>query len=382
MELMKRTGILSFAFAIAVMAVVVFAIENRPLLAVSRYDEGQTLLVDDPLALSNPPANNEDGQPHTNEQGSDVIWIPEIDARGIIDNDNESVEALRFESGGIATGHLAVPVPPGTLVQAVAIENHYMSEELRIVIAGVDADFFANTVISGNRDGILSGSYTVGTGGVTLNFVLDDIYECVSIMENGYIYIELVPPRMLNEKIIVIDPAHGGSEYGIVANGVNEKDVTLAVAVRLKELLDETDIKVYYTRLFDNNVDEQRRVRIANSTKADMLIRIECDADNDSLLYGTTTVYNSTFFIPRFGSIDLANILEREVVLSIIGNAVGLKPATSGDYVIANAAVPAAAIRIGYLTNAQEAILLQREDYLEKAAAGIFNAIMKAYEFE
>ena len=42
--------------------------------------------------------------------------------------------------------------------------------------------------------------------------------------------------------------------------------------------------------------------------------------------------------------------------------------------------MPAAAIRVGYLTNSQEAILLQREDYIKRIAEGIYNAVEKAYE--
>ncbi|MDR0219862.1 MAG: N-acetylmuramoyl-L-alanine amidase, partial [Lachnospiraceae bacterium] len=83
--------------------------------------------------------------------------------------------------------------------------------------------------------------------------------------------------------------------------------------------------------------------------------------------------------IPSFGSVELANLLETEVVTSIRGKAVGLKPATANDYVISNATVPAAAIKVGYLTNAQEAILLGREDYIEKIALGIYNAIVQVY---
>jgi N-acetylmuramoyl-L-alanine amidase len=181
------------------------------------------------------------------------------------------------------------------------------------------------------------------------------------------------------DRIIVIDSAYGGSDTGIVANDLHEKDIVLNITMRLKELLDETDYKVYYTRLDDNNLSEEKRVRVANNTKADMLIRIQADGDDDSMVNGTTAIYNENFFIPRFGSIELADILEREVVLSIRGKALGLTPATAYDYVIGNATVPAAAIKVGYLTNAQEAILLNRDDYIEKIAVGIFNAIQAVY---
>jgi N-acetylmuramoyl-L-alanine amidase len=181
------------------------------------------------------------------------------------------------------------------------------------------------------------------------------------------------------DAIIIIDPAYGGSEKGIVANDLMEKDVVLTIALKLKELLDETGCKVYYTRTYDNNVSEEKRVRIANNTKADMLIRIECDSNEDSLVNGTTTVYNSSFFIPHFGSLDLADVLTKEVVSIIRGKAIDLVPAAADDYVIANATVPAAAIKVGHLTNAQEASLLGRDDYLDKIAQGIFNAILAVF---
>ena len=72
--------------------------------------------------------------------------------------------------------------------------------------------------------------------------------------------------------------------------------------------------------------------------------------------------------------------MEREVVTSISGKAGGLIESEPSDEVLGSATVPAAAIRVGYLTNSQEAILLQREDYIKRIAEGIYNAVVKAYE--
>ena len=77
---------------------------------------------------------------------------------------------------------------------------------------------------------------------------------------------------------------------------------------------------------------------------------------------------------------ELADLLEREVVTAIRGKANGLLEAEQTDTVINEATVPAATIRVGYLTNGQEAILLQREDYIEKIAEGIYQTILKVYE--
>jgi N-acetylmuramoyl-L-alanine amidase len=354
--------------------------ENRDVLAKNRFDD----------YLAETGIDNENILPI--DQSHDNIGF--LEYPGILENSGRSVESsdniieetigqsLIFELGSADTNFLTIPVPAGTGLMDIEITNHYLDNEMRIVIRGIsDINFYARNVISGNRKNITAGSYEIAGTNVILKFSLDNIYEYHSIMEDNKIYIEFVPPREIFDRIIVIDPAFGGNDSGIIANELKEKDVVLSIATKLKELLDQTDIKVYYTRLYDsNNPSDEKRVRIANNTRADMLIRIQVDSNDDSMVNGTTAIYNESFFIPRFGSIELANILEREVVLSIRGRAVGLKPATALDYVISNATVPAAAIKVGYLTNAQEAILLGRDDYLEKIAVGIFNAIMAVYE--
>ena len=75
-----------------------------------------------------------------------------------------------------------------------------------------------------------------------------------------------------------------------------------------------------------------------------------------------------------------SDLLEREVVTAISGKANGLIEASAEDTVISEATVPAAAIKVGYLTNGQESILLQREDYIQRIAEGIYQTILKAYE--
>ena len=380
-DLMKKTAILTSIFSALSLALIFFATENAEIFSLNRHGMGVVLAVEEEPAPDAGTVEQSDEDVDLAGSGADAVAdtaMPSVAAP--MPKDGEE-KPLSFELGSATTTNfLSIPLPEGTAAVDITIENHYMDEEMRVVIGGAGGDFYEGELIGGNRRNILNASYISMGEDAILRFVLDGSFECRSIMEEGRIYIEFVPPREMYDKIVVIDPAYGGSEYGISANELNEKDLTLDIATRLKELLDETDIKVYYTRLSDNNQDEEKRLRIANNARADMLIRIEGDSDADSRIFGTTAIYNETFFIPHFNSVELADVLEREVVLSIIGKAVGLKPATADDYVIASATVPAAAIRVGYLTNAQEATLLKRADYLDKIAQGIYNAIMVVYE--
>ncbi len=81
-------------------------------------------------------------------------------------------------------------------------------------------------------------------------------------------------------KIIVIDPGHGGLDPGCKGAAHNEKDVALAVALRLGKLIEENlkDVKVIYTRTTDIFVDLEDRAQIANKAKADLFISIHCNA--------------------------------------------------------------------------------------------------------
>lgn len=81
-------------------------------------------------------------------------------------------------------------------------------------------------------------------------------------------------------KTVVIDAGHGGKDPG--CNGVKfkEKDVSLAIALKLGKLIEENckDVKVIYTRKTDIFVELEERAEIANKNKADLFISIHCNA--------------------------------------------------------------------------------------------------------
>ncbi len=297
------------------------------------------------------------------------------------DREQEPKEnVLTFVLGKSDTSYLRVPLPEKCGAEDIVIENHYMDQELCVVINEAKEKFYVDHAISGNRDMVRQGLYEATQDGVRLTFHLTGIYECHTILEGNDLYISFLSPREVYDRIVVIDPAWGGKNTGVSANGLMEKDINLNVAKKLKEKLDKTDIKAYYTRMDDVYPDEEGRVKLANETRADMYIRIQTDFNDDNSIYGTTTLYNGDYFIPGFGSVELADALEREVVTSIKGKALGLSAASVNDYALRNVTVPAAAVKSGCITNKQEAILLGREDYQEKIAEGIYQAILKIYE--
>ena len=93
-------------------------------------------------------------------------------------------------------------------------------------------------------------------------------------------------------KVVVIDAGHGGHDPGAIgANGTQEKDITLKMALLLGEMIQQkySDIKVIYTRKTDVFVDLCRRAEIANKNHADIFISIHCNAADNRAVYGTET---------------------------------------------------------------------------------------------
>ena len=346
-KLRMQTVICSILFTIAAMAVMLFYSANKM------------------VVIANA----------TQEQG-----IATIEGEKVTGASGET-NKIRFMENEDATRYLCIPLQVGTKAENIIIENHYMDKELWIFLDGVKESFYEKNAVSGNLEPVQAGNYEYQSGGTWLKFQLKDVYEYQSVLESNYLYVEFMAPKEVYDKIVVIDAGHGGDDLGFGCNELSEKELVLDIVKRVKLLLDETDIKVYYTRLDDDNPLDSDRMNIANVVKADMFISLHVNHDENAKtsLYGTETLYNDSFFIPGFGSVQLADCLEREVVKAISGKGNGLYEAQE-DSLLKKATIPAAVLEIGYLTNKQEAILLARDDYRDKIATGIYNAIMTAYK--
>lgn len=194
--------------------------------------------------------------------------------------------------------------------------------------------------------------------------------------DNDALY-DLKKLRTQYECIVVLDGGHGGSDKGMTVDEMQEKDLTLAVAKKAGDLLEQDGIKVVYTHQMDETKDEAERVQIANEIMADYFISIHTSWDEDSSIYGLKAKYNDGFFIPGLSSVDLTYILLEKIAKSTNEKVNAIEPGTDLQ-VVMEAQVPVAMIEIGYLSNVQERKLLAREDYLQRISQGIYDGIIQA----
>ena len=90
---------------------------------------------------------------------------------------------------------------------------------------------------------------------------------------------------------VVIDAGHGGDKPGAIGGKYKEKDVTLAVAIKLGKLINENlkTVKVYYTRVIDQDIDLYKRSSVANKINADLFLSIHCNSATNKNAAGTET---------------------------------------------------------------------------------------------
>lgn len=126
------------------------------------------------------------------------------------------------------------------------------------------------------------------------------IYKREDVTTKLFLYINLLaalflfaPGLAANGRAftVVIDPGHGGSDPGAVGSSSKEKDLNLAVALKLGNLIkaNHKDVKVVYTRSTDRFVGLDDRAAIANKNKADLFVSIHTNAVKNAKIRGAET---------------------------------------------------------------------------------------------
>lgn len=88
------------------------------------------------------------------------------------------------------------------------------------------------------------------------------------------------PDKESDKVVIVLDPGHGGKDFGACDNGAREKDINLAVARKVAALVEKNlkDVKVVMTRSADKYITLQERADIANEAHGDLFMSIHVNS--------------------------------------------------------------------------------------------------------
>ena len=231
-----------------------------------------------------------------------------------------------------------------------------------------------------------------------------------------------------NFDVVVIDAGHGGKDPGAIGiDNLREKDVTLAIALKLGEILKKEmpDVKVVYTRKDDTFIDLYKRGKIANENDGKLFISIHCNSTKNKpsdvsgaevylLRPGRTeeaieiaetenSVINYEENPKRYEKLTdenfilvsmahsaymkysekFAELLNKDFDLNLKLKSRGVKQA--GFYVLVGASMPSVLIETGFISNKGDAKFLNSASGQKQLAESIFSSIKtyrKFYEDE
>lgn len=167
---------------------------------------------------------------------------------------------------------------------------------------------------------------------------------------------------------VVIDAGHGGHDRGgIPGQRVAEKDMTLDVALRLRNVLSASGYRVVMTRSTDVFVPLAGRVAIANSYRNAVFVCIHFNATGRRGASGIETYFYSRDSLP------LASAIHYYVVGGAPSDNRGVR--RRGYYVLRKTNIPAVLVECGFLTNPTEAAYAQTASYRQKLAEEIADGV-------
>lgn len=225
-------------------------------------------------------------------------------------------------------------------------------------------------------------------------------------------------------KKVVIDAGHGGHDSGCVGKNSYEKDITLKLAIKVGEMIQQKypDVTVLQTRTTDVFIPLFRRIQYANEEDADLFISIHCNFISNPKIRGTETFvmglhraadnldvakrenasilleknYEQNYdgFDPNSPeghimmsmyqnayldkSIEFAADIENQFLAMEVSKSRGVKQA--GFAVLRRASMPAVLIEAGFLSNEVEEAFLISESGQETVGSAIFNAFANFYK--
>ncbi len=188
-------------------------------------------------------------------------------------------------------------------------------------------------------------------------------------------------PGALSDKIILVDPGHGGFDAGASVDGVLEKDINLSVAKKLKAFIEENGGTVVMTREEDVSTadknrsggsakasDLKRRKAMAEESSADVFVSVHMNKFPQSKYWGA-----QVFF--AHGSEEskaLGEIVQATVKDTMNdGNTRAAKKSDGSIYILNEVKIPSIIIECGFLSNPGELEKLKSDDYQSKLAFGV-----------
>lgn len=223
----------------------------------------------------------------------------------------------------------------------------------------------------------------------TIIIILIFLFACIFIFFKEYHRAQEIFLPITN-RIIGIDPGHGGVDPGALSkDGLQEDEINLQIALKLKRYIEQSGGIVVLTRYEDKGLytdksttnrerkteDLMNRKDLIQGSDCEIFISIHLNSFTESKYSGAQTFYSKK--VPD--SQKLAYILQDELknVLNKENNR--LPEITEEIFILSEMDIPSVLVEAGFLSNEKEAKLLNTSEYQEKIAWSTYVGIMKYF---
>ena len=187
----------------------------------------------------------------------------------------------------------------------------------------------------------------------------------------------------LSGKIIVIDPGHGGKDPGTISDTTYESDINLAISKALEIELSKAGATVILTRDDDYDLsnpnarwrkksDFDNRINLINNSNANLYLSIHLNYLTNSAYYGPQVFYD------KEENKNLA-VMIQETLNTNLNTDREIKKIPNETYMYDKLTIPGVLLECGFLSNPEEKNKLTTEEYQQKIASLIKDALIKYF---
>ena len=188
----------------------------------------------------------------------------------------------------------------------------------------------------------------------------------------------------IKDKIITLDPGHGGSDPGAIgASGLKEKQITLEISMRVKELLEKEGAKVFMTRTTDKDVyapnasdraELQARVNVAEKHNSDLFLSLHINSSVNKSVGG----FSSYYYPKTDNDLKIAKTIQDKFAKNFGVDNLGVRQANF--YVVKRCSMPATLLEMCFISNPKEEKLMKSKWFQKKTARLIVEGVKDYFD--
>jgi N-acetylmuramoyl-L-alanine amidase len=272
---------------------------------------------------------------------------------------------------------LRIELPSEVSYSQVTTEDLYYKNQFKVIIPGDYVSFYNENPVRIYSSMISKTEVSLSSKGNTEILVNTLTLQGFRLSEgSSYIGVEVGDPQDIYDKIVVLDPGHGGSDTGAIGSGVYEKTLTYNILYKCAKNYfnsSSSTVKAYWTRTNDSYVTLDDRAAFAEKVGADLFISLHMNSHTTGSPNGTETYYstmNNKTLSNGLSSAKLASIFQNGIINSF--DFTNRKVKTANYAVIKKNTVPAILIELGFISNSSDLNKMNNTTNQKKYAEKIY----------